>query len=157
MELPFCHAVVMNGAMPKICPTHHSLLKSNCSFDWYWFDIMYFYGFNKEFYVAVCLCLSSIFSAFHHNRHGFRVLRLADLMDIRCGAILHENHLPGGGGTVASPTPSVVWWFTSALDMLEHCLLRCQRLWEARSIGFVLVLLCICLRNKNEKLCIIVW
>ena len=29
----FCHAVLINGAMLKMCPTHHSLLKSNLLFD----------------------------------------------------------------------------------------------------------------------------
>ena len=34
-----------------------------------------------------------------------------------------------------------------------HSLLRCQRLWEARRIGFVLVFFCICLYQSHDKFC----
>ena len=61
------------------------------------FDIMYFMCLIVQNFMLLFACaFVSIFSALHHNCHSSRVLHLSYLVDIRCGAILHEDNLPGG-------------------------------------------------------------
>ena len=51
------HAVLMNGALWKFVPTHHSLLKSNLLFDWNLrFDIIYFYVLIVKNFVLLFAC-----------------------------------------------------------------------------------------------------